>query len=81
MNFPEHEKLEKVADKSQAIGEFLEDLGSRGILLAFWVDDEDRLAPVHTRKDVLLAQFFDIDLVKLEAEKRAMLESLRTPTS
>lgn len=35
------------------------------------------LMPNTTRAEALLAQFFDIDLNKLEAEKRVMLEELR----
>ena len=64
--FPEHDKLHKIRSQSQLIGEFLEWLSySKGISLG---------TPVHD----LLAEFFEIDLKKLEAEKRAMLWSIRT---
>ena len=39
--YPEHEKLMKISDKSQAIGEFLEWLGfEKGAVLHRWVEDE-----------------------------------------
>jgi hypothetical protein len=38
----------------------------------------DRLYPVHERLTKLLAEFFEIDEDKIEAEKRAMLDELRT---
>lgn len=37
----------------------------------------EMLYPVHTSTESLLAKFFDIDLNKIELEKRAMLESIR----
>ncbi len=38
MTYPEHEKLQKVVDKSQIIGEFLEYLSSQGVHLRQWMD-------------------------------------------
>lgn len=35
---------------------------------------------VHDRPDRLIAKFFDIDLDKIEAEKRAMLDEIRAKT-
>ncbi|HUV10815.1 MAG TPA: hypothetical protein VMX12_07525 [Acidimicrobiia bacterium] len=72
-DYPEHAKLRAVADKSQAIGEFLDEwLPTQGIILAH-VDRDGRVPSIQE----LLAEFFGIDRDKLEAEKRAMLESLR----
>jgi len=93
---PEHEKLHKVQEKSQAIGEFLE-----------WLTEEKRYSicqyvntigevdcegeeirfpvkgylPILERIEQLLAEYFDIDLDKLELEKRAMLDELRRPNA
>jgi len=81
INYPEHEKLKAVQKESQAIGEFLDWLtGEKKIELAKWNEDErveDRLLPWHHSTEKLLADYFKIDLVKLEAEKRKMLAELR----
>lgn len=122
--YPEHEKLRKVTDLSQAIGEFLEfGLAGHGLLLAEWIEatdfcrwehystvggvprqrcvdgrllshmDDDlgecercdgtgeiqlnsRLVAAHPNITKLLAAYFDVDLAKIEDEKRAMLASL-----
>ena len=39
--------------------------------------DETVWMPIHKRIEQLLAEYFDIDLDKLELEKRAMLDELR----
>ncbi len=79
--YPEHDKLRLVQIESQAIGEFL-DLNDQGIVAARWGDESvgdnpNRLYPVHGI-DKILAKHFGIDLDALEAEKQAMLESLRS---
>lgn len=94
---PECEKMSKVRDKSQSIGEFLEWLNQQGIFLAAYhehtkdcyaPDDYDQEEPIcelgtqrlwEVRKSIemLLAEFFKIDLKKVEEEKCAMLESLQ----
>lgn len=79
---PEHVKLQAVADRSQAIGEFLEWLDEQDIALS----EIDRYTKYLTRgwrlpivepRDKLIARFFGIDLVALETEKRAMLAELQ----
>lgn len=75
--YPEHEKLEKISDKSQACGEFLDWLSSEGISLCSWHErDEQYYQDPRTITD-LLADYFDIDLDKIENEKRDMLGRLR----
>ncbi|HET9893755.1 MAG TPA: hypothetical protein VFQ44_02365 [Streptosporangiaceae bacterium] len=156
-DFPEHDKMAAIAGQSQAIGEFLDWLGSQGIRQMKWREDltDERLtdpecnprgtgplgrdvpdhkpecAPVRPVEDpvtaadlyvngvwyqrqhcthwtgedkdccrcgngrhytvtgirswvedgrtttALLAEFFEIDLSKIEAEKRAMLDAVR----
>lgn len=88
--YPEHQKLQAVREKSQAIGEFLEWLLSiKGFRLAKWMkvpdesefasetDEVDALVQQSIDVNKLLAEYYDIDLDKLEAEKMAMLEDLR----
>lgn len=97
--YPEHEKLEAVAERSQAIYDFVEFVGGQGwnfrkegtykdiITIGGWPTS----AP-ETQKEVdqtllvlmgegtlrnLLGEFFDIDLAKIEQEKRAMLAEIR----
>ena len=67
-NYPEHEKLIKIEKESQAIGEFYHWAVNKGYLGTFkhWKRLED-----------ILAEFFDIDLQKIDKEKKQMLEELR----
>lgn len=82
MEYSEHQKLSAVNDSSQLLGEFLDWLGTQEMTVAYWVDKPiQSLAPVKLSTNELLARFFDIDLVKLEEEKRAMLNHLRTSQS
>lgn len=89
--YPEHEKLKAIADKSQVVGEFVEWLGSKGIHLADYpacltggdhahheCRRSERLYTIDTPIRKLLAEFFDIDQDKIDAEKDAMLEQLRS---
>lgn len=90
--YPEHEKLNKVKDQSQAIGEFLEWLNvEKKYQVCQYVDaigesDEDGdvvqfpvkgYLPIMERAEQLLAEFFAIDLDKLEEEKVKMLGFMR----
>ena len=73
---PECDKMRAVKEKSQAIGEFLEWLHSeKDITLCRLEGNYDyRIINISTEK--LLAEFFDIDLNKVEEEKRAILNLL-----
>jgi len=105
--YPECEKLAAVADKSQAIGDFLGwlqsgeadntrfkrpvSLAAVGIVAEHWhkgqqtlleedechLDGEGELSYWHYSTEKLLAKYFEIDLDKVEFERRAMLEELR----
>jgi hypothetical protein len=88
MNYPEHEKLKEVQEKSQAIGDFLEWLGyEKDVTLCEYFEptreerrEEGAIAgylPTNKKKMDLLAEYFDIDLNKIEQEKRQMLDELR----
>jgi hypothetical protein len=76
--YPEHTKLEAVSEYSQMCYLFVDWLEQRGI----WLCEQDRdqggsfWVTTKTMRD-LLAAFFDIDMNKIEEEKRAMLESQR----
>lgn len=79
--YPEHVKLEAISDKSQCIYDFLEWAAERGYQLAKWTEGERRgsqeLFYIRESRMDLLAAFFEIDLKKIEAEKRAMLDYMR----
>jgi len=87
--YPECDRLLAVSEYSQAIGEFLE---TSGFLLAKYIDCEDyhqdgghcqngsHLVPVQKSVEQILADYFRIDLVKVEQERRAMLRDMAVPS-
>ena len=81
--YPQCDKLLAVKDKSQVIGEFLEWLqGEKNLVIAEWDygdsnTDEDPLVRHRFNIQELLAEFFEIDLVKVEEERRAILDEQR----
>lgn len=81
--YPEHEKLKDVQEESQAIGEFL-DLGPYTLCEHYTINPETwspyidpHWMPVRKSIPEILADYFEIDLKKIEAEKRAMLDEMR----
>lgn len=80
--YPEHDKLQTVENESRTIGRFLEWLGDeKEILLGKEVDpceECDRyIEEERFHIEATLAEYFGIDLVILEQEKQAMLDSIR----
>ncbi len=65
MKTSECDKLHKIKDKAQSIGEFLD-----------WLVEYHQVSLPDSIVE-LLAEYFDIDLEKVEEEKRAILEELR----
>ena len=76
--YPEHDKLSAVCNESRAIGLFIEWLYEQGKCIEMFSEDADILVRDHTDIQKLLADFYKIDLNKLELEKRAMLEEIRS---
>jgi len=77
-DYPEHEKLKAVKDRSQAIGEFIEWLGDNDMAVCEWTEGNfDNWHPTGQPINKLLARFFEIDLNRLEDEKLAMLAEQR----
>lgn len=88
---PECEKLVAVSEESNKIGEFLDWMASKDIVLCTWEenDDEDTndylphiLMTVdkyrgHSGIERILGEYFGVDLDKVENERRALLEWLR----
>lgn len=77
-DYPEHDKLRAVQDQSQAIGDFLEFVAERyHCELGRPQGSRAEFTPVNLSVTKLLAEYFEIDLHKLEQEKRALLEHQR----
>lgn len=73
--YPEHAKLEKVKKESQLIGDFLYTLSrDKGAMLCRQSFGE--WTPIGTIEKTL-AEYFDINLNKLEREKQHMLKEQR----
>ncbi len=80
MKTPELDKMTKVQDKSQTIGVFLDWLSNEKELEICTYDDDDEDPAYHSCHETieqLLAEYFDIDLVKCENERRKILEGLQ----
>jgi hypothetical protein len=91
--YPEHARLHSVVEYSTQIGAFLDWMGEDGVILSrehrhlkSCYDDGNRLCGLssdelafdHEPIEKRLARYFDIDLNKIEAEKREMLAEIRT---
>jgi hypothetical protein len=79
MEYPEHEKLEKVVDKSQAIGEFLSWLfEEKSMYICLYDEKKGRYyQPLSANKEDLIAEHLGIDQETIEKEKQAMLKLMR----
>lgn len=78
--YPECDKMTAVKDQSQTIRGFLEWLEYvKEVSLCHLIEGEDEMeyCPIYVDTERLLAEFFDIDLNKVEKEKRDMLDQLR----
>jgi len=65
--YPECEKMAAVRDKSQECGMFLD-----------WLEENEYVeVETHKSREELLAEFYDIDLRKVEEERRVMLDAIR----
>jgi hypothetical protein len=88
--YPEHDKLAALEGANQVIGEFLEWIAAHPDLsLGEWIRKgadggrliEPRLIPRSRSIEDIIAEYFDINQVRLEAEKRAMLAEIRRAQS
>lgn len=81
MATPEHDRLamaKRSNDATQVLGDFLEWLGEQGYFLGQFHDHGNRFVPADSQaNDRLVAEFFGIDLRKLDEEKRAILAAVR----
>jgi len=67
--------------QSELLAKFYDWLTEKGYSLCFWSDgdeyDDGGYYPLSMSPEKLFAEFFGIDLNKIEAERRAILEELR----
>lgn len=75
--YPALAKMAEVKDRSQVIGEFIEWLGGEGIELGRWTQSGNYCLPISDSIEQLLAKYFEIDLVAVENERRAILDEVR----
>jgi len=78
MDYPELEKMTTVKSESQSIGCFLEWLGEQGIDLCEYLEDRNEYFATRKTMEQILADYFEIDLVKAEKERQSMLDSIRS---
>lgn len=78
---PECEKLSKVSEQSNKIGDFLDWLRQHSIVLCVYDDGEEAYFDAGMMTDSginhLLAKYFGIDLDKVEEERKALLQWFR----
>lgn len=78
----ELEKHSKTFEQRRTIGEFLDWCNENKILLGGYIkpfkdSDTERMAPILQNRQELLDKYFDIDPVRLEKERRELLEQAR----
>lgn len=76
---PECDKLKIIQPDSQKIGAFLEWLSDQGLQICRLEDMsvDDMWIPDYVNIQKRLEKYFEIDMNKVEAEKRAILESIQ----
>jgi hypothetical protein len=73
----ELDMMHGVKAQSQPIGEFLAWLNDQGIVLAKYEGEAVWPRPIYTSIEDLLAEHFEIDLKKVEQERRALQDYFR----
>ena len=82
---PELDKQAEIikSGQNEVLGNFYDWLNEQGYEIcgqntyAYWDDDKWEYQPIHTRPEQLFADFFGIDLDRIEQERRAILEALQ----
>lgn len=81
--YPECEKLSEHHAQMEIIREFLEWASENGMEFGRWEPRltgqvYDNFSPVNQSVDQYLAQYFEIDMAKVDEERRAMLASINS---
>lgn len=78
---PECEKLVEVSEESNKIGEFLSWWNQKGAELCYYDEGIEMWLPVGFSVNEQLARYFNIDLDKVEQERRELLKWLQEQPS
>ncbi|MFA7264765.1 MAG: hypothetical protein WC054_00395 [Candidatus Nanopelagicales bacterium] len=80
--YPECEKMRAVRNESDVLSDFVDWLGQNGRFIGHYVKPKgysQEIMVLDARSfEQLFADYFDIDLNKVEVERRQMLEDLRS---
>ena len=78
---PELDRIAKVHDQSEIIGQFLEWLQDAShYAIGEWISErnvQDSFVPAHPDINRLLAEYYDIDLDKVDQERKQILDEIR----
>lgn len=77
MAYPEHEKLKLIKSRSKEVVDFWHWLDVKGYILCQHVGKEQEIAPAIKPFQILLHEYFEIDINKLGEEKDAMVAEMR----
>jgi hypothetical protein len=77
----EYRKFKLVEPEIQSIHAFMEYLLGKGHFLAKYKANSSEINPVGTPFADIVAEYLEIDQVRLHNEKRAMIEELRRSTA
>lgn len=84
---PELDKQSQIIDSGDTavVQDFLDWLTSRGYVIAEWAETHqtltepvETLQPLYSGPEQLMADYFEIDLDKIDAERRSLLDYLRS---
>lgn len=76
--YPEHEKLKAKSAEASTLSGFIDFVAEQGWELATFDDEGQSLFPVRLRPDEIIGMFLEINPTKIEKEKQAMLDEIRT---
>jgi len=75
--YPEAAKMLEVREKSQTIGAFIDD---SGYSLCIYSETQNVYLPIRKSIEQILADYFGIDLDKVEKERQQILATVRSET-
>ena len=75
--YPELEKLRRVSEESRAISGFMEWAEHKGYRLVRTHEEDGATFEFPVNVEQAMAEYFEIDMAKVEAERRELLDRLR----
>ena len=74
--FPELDKLAALNSDISQVRSFLEDMSEKGFEFGRW--DGDQFYPANLQLENVIHEYFDIDLDKVEKERRQVLDAFNS---